>query len=238
MFQAAEKFKFLLNRGANVRFVTSHGHTCLHLLLQLNMTSKLHLVGSGLYSEDEFVSILMAMIAAGADVRAVNICGSSVSNYAWHYGNQQVWIQALAACGYNPWDIFTLEDEWNHLFSGLGLNVFFAGTITTRPTKLSLEQHYSQQTSISPADECLRVKQSIDRTRFFSQKENLTVNDSQRCTCTPWDDGKYCDEYSDSDSSDDEEWENASNFQEDHYMPTEDNPNWMSYVPHHRFFWR
>lgn len=235
MFQAANKFKFLLRRGANVRCSTPKGNTCLHSILQLSVASPLHLVGPGLYDEDEFMSILMAMITAGVDVRAVNKCGLSVSNYACLNDNQEVWIQALAACGHNPWDVFTLEDEWSHICSRLGENVFFAGTIITRPTVLSFEEYYNQQTSIGPVDECLRVKQSIERIRTRSRTENLTGNESPRCDCRQWRDCQYSDEYSDSDSNDDDEWENASDYEEDHYIPRDDDPNWMVYIPHHQF---
>ena len=95
MFQAANKFEFLLRRGANVNFANCRGNTSLHLILTLVKTTQLHLVGPGLYGEDEFISILMAMITAGADVRAVNKCGFSVLDFACHFNNVDVWIKAL-----------------------------------------------------------------------------------------------------------------------------------------------
>jgi len=165
----------------------------------------------------------------------VNKSGFSVSDFACRFDNEDVWIKALAACGYNPWDVFTLGGKCHHSHYRQQENEFFAGTIVKRPAMLSLEEHYNQQTSISPAAECLRIKQSIERVIFNSHKVHLLGNKSCRCNCSQWDDGRYSDQYSDSDSSDDEEWERASDFQEDHYIPMDDDPNWMLYIPRHQF---
>ncbi|KAK6074327.1 ankyrin repeat protein [Seiridium cupressi] len=110
----ADVVSFLLRRGASVHDRDVFGRTCLHAALE---------GARGAYRLQEEFTCLTALINAGADVRATDNKGCSVSEIAYTtrscvnldvdeddmYGGYlgDFWDAVLATCGYNPLDFRT-----------------------------------------------------------------------------------------------------------------------------------
>ncbi|KAK9415363.1 hypothetical protein SUNI508_10553 [Seiridium unicorne] len=102
----ADAVSFLLRRGASVHDRDVYGRTCLHVALG---------GARGARRLQEEFTCLTALLNAGADVRATNYSGRSVSEVAYtgpsvyfsedhggYFGD--FWDAVLATCGYNPLD--------------------------------------------------------------------------------------------------------------------------------------
>jgi hypothetical protein len=136
-FQAIDKFHLLLKRGADVKLRDKNGSTCLHLLAYDKLRRFLT------YDENEFKSILVAMISAGADVRAINKYGLSVSDIACEHDHEEIWIEVLVTCGYDPWNVFSVGNNFFRPFPGM--HVFSTAEVIPRAIKLRLEEYYSRK---------------------------------------------------------------------------------------------
>jgi hypothetical protein len=233
-FQACEKFNFLLGRGANVRSVDQFGQTCLHLILNYDKVSDEQIGGSGIYNEQEFQSILMAMVTAGADVHAVSKYGISVSDLAVCNHHEETWIRVLAACGYNPMEVFNIE----HISSiqERGMTTFFAGEVSIRATKMSFEEYYANEQlngfcGRSRDDEDWDALSIAEMKAIYGDDEESTDDESSTSHCEEPENS----EFSDWGHSSTEE--NESVFQDDDYESMDGDPVWRTYIPRHRFLW-
>jgi hypothetical protein len=100
------------------------------------------------YREHEFKSILMSMVAAGADIYAEDKYGLTVSELACRFDHEEVWIEVLAQCGYDPRAGFSLHESYNYFRDFVGMGVFSTVVPVIRPTKLSFPEYCEQQKSI------------------------------------------------------------------------------------------
>jgi hypothetical protein len=218
-FQASEKFKFLFKNGADVQFYDDNGNTCLHLILTYDKVSVLQLIGSAVYNEAEFQSILMAMINAGADVEAYNWFGQTASDIACLYDHEELWIQVLAACGKNPWEVFSLDNEWLRRYSGI--NIFSAMGVP----KFSFEGRHAHRESIDLDDASIYHEDcSISKT-LAEIKAIYGDNDDDT------DDGYSIDIYGFCDTP---IWDG---IEDDIYTPINGDPAWLAYVPQYQYLW-
>jgi hypothetical protein len=143
-FDLDEKVFLLLERGADISARDRSGDTCLSVVLQLlrDMTKDKF----SAYQEEEFKDILMCMITAGADVYASDQGGMTVSQTACIFGQEELWREVLAECGYDPDEVFSIENEFRPMGfqSCPGERVFSTVAPYVRPTKLSFKE-YSEQ---------------------------------------------------------------------------------------------
>lgn len=216
-FQASEKFKFLLKNGADVQFYDDNGNTCLHLILTYDKVSALQLIGSAVYNEAEFQSILMAMITAGADVEAYNWFGQTASDIACLYDHEELWIQVLAACGYNPWEVFSLDNEWLRRYAGI--NIFSAMKIS----KFPFEDRHTHQESIELDDT------PIDHEDWSMSKTLGEIKAIYGDNDDDTDDGYSIDIYGYCDTP---IW---NGIEDDIYRPINGDPTWLAYVPQYQY---
>lgn len=184
------------------------------------------------YVEDEFQSILMALITAGADVHAITNNGFTPSDYAHYYDHVEVWIQVLAACGYSPREVFDVE--YNPFRPYIGMNTFLAREVSVRPTKLSFQEycaiHQSTDSSGFTRDyedwnQMLRAKIKA----IYGYSEESLDDESSRSDCEECEDREFSD-WDDGDVGD-----NASVSQDDDYESIDGDPTWRAYIPRHRF---
>jgi hypothetical protein len=145
-----EKIFLLLERGADTASCSKFGESCLQLVLSLKITKTVF----SAYQEDEFKDILMCIVTAGGDVYAANKRGTTVSKTACQRGHEELWREVLAECGYNPDEVFSLEDDFGHSYfrEHHGMGVFAAATPNVRSTKLSFKEYGQQRKSL----DCVR----------------------------------------------------------------------------------
>lgn len=109
-FQVATKAILLLKRGADVRYRHQNGDTLLHTLLKgrryhqdIAYVTADH--NDTMYQRNSSIRqpklLLVAFIAAGADVYAINNKGLTPSAIAKIYGREREWKRALRVCGYD-----------------------------------------------------------------------------------------------------------------------------------------
>jgi hypothetical protein len=224
-YQVSEKFHFLLKRGADVNFRDWAGATCLHLILVKSHSDPNE------YNEPYFVSVLMAMITAGADINAVEDCGLTISDYVCLFNHEEIWIQVLAECGYDPWEVFTLENKYLRQYPGI--DVFSAAKVTTRLRKLSFEEYFSHRDSIKDV-ETLRHDDDWEAKTDGEIKAIYGEDKDSSDECDE------CDEYGDIDSF---EWNDGSTEDDGYCCPTDmyksinGDPTWLAYVPGRQFLW-
>jgi hypothetical protein len=109
-FQIATKAILLLQRGADVKYRHQNGDTLLHTLLK---SRRYHQDVAYITAEYDGTMrqrkssirqprlLLVAFIAAGADVYAINNKGLTPSAIAMIYGRKGEWKRALRVCGYD-----------------------------------------------------------------------------------------------------------------------------------------
>jgi hypothetical protein len=186
------------------------------------------------YSEDEFQSILMALITADADVHSIDNEGITPSDLAHCYDHLDVWIQVLAACGYNPREVFDVE--YNPLRQYTGMKTFFAGEVSIRPTKLSFKEYYAIQQSTGcdgrasyhtdrGPTQCAKIQ------AIYGDSGESSDGESSRSDCEECEYREFSD-WDDGDTEDD-----ASVCQDDDYESIDGDPTWRAYIPRHRFLW-
>jgi hypothetical protein len=172
----------------------------------------------------------MALITAGADVKAIDNGGMTPSDIACRFGHEEVWIQALAKCGYDPWQVFTLENESLHdYFPGMG--IFLAAAPSVRPTKLSI-LGFSEQLEVlkDPGIPDIDRNSWIYVPADFIRCLNGSETDSD---C--WSDG-----ISNFESAvwDDGQESNGGGYcYGPDYSPINSEPTWLAYIPCHQFLW-
>jgi len=157
-----EKVFLLLERGADITARNHFGESCLHVVLQFRADmTKPTLFEYLAYEEEEFKDILMCMVTAGADVYASNWHGKTVSHIACEYGYEELWREVLAECGYNPDEVFSLENEFGTDFRKYpGVRVFSTTAPVVRSTKLSFKEYGRQRKSL----DCVRKVYSCEET--------------------------------------------------------------------------
>jgi hypothetical protein len=146
--ETPDKVALLLARGADVNQRDPLGNTCLHIVMDGNgcLIEK-----TRLEFQTELKDILMLMITAGADVRAINDNGHTVSDIAHAFGHCQIWAEVLEACGY---DVERTHQETN---VGLGrssaVENLHTGHSTEWTSQLSFADYVKQrQTFCQPMD--------------------------------------------------------------------------------------
>jgi hypothetical protein len=238
-FQAPEKFAFLLNKGADVYFQDENGNTCLHLVLTYDKICASQLTGSGVYNEQEFKTILMAMIAAGADIEAFNNFGQTPSDVACLYDHEEIWIQVLAACGYDPWEVFSLENEWLRRYSGT--NIFPAMPATLWPMLFGFRGEFTYGDSIGLEDNLTDNEDWNKKIRaeiqvIYGDNDDECSNEDQAFD-TSHHKFPIWDIYSAEDCEDSVQHNVWNPEEDDEYVPINGDPQWLAYTPRHRFLW-
>lgn len=176
----------------------------------------------------------MAMVTAGADVHAVDNNGISPSDYACYYDHVELWVQVLAACGYNPMEVFDIEYISSRL--GVGMLTFFTREVPIRATKLSFEEYYAYKESTgcggrSSGDEDWNAKDHAEIKAIYGDSEESIGDESSRSDC------EECEYSESSDWDDDGTEDNASVCQDDDYESIDGDPAWRAYIPRHQFLW-
>jgi hypothetical protein len=166
-----EKAILLLESGANVSYSDYDGCTVLHTILGCvryhQHRSKRQARGLGRVRQwtrsfHEPKAFLMAFIAAGGDVYAINDEGSTPSMHARWFGREKEWLEVLESTGYSPEEVVAHSDPKSHDCS------------RERPaSRLSLKEY------------CLRRKEEliVRNSDIIDEDEN---NDMERS-----DDGSY-----------------------------------------------
>lgn len=93
---------YLLKSGADTTAKDQLGRACLHKALNDDISIM------WLPMLKEVVSIL---VAAGADVSAVDHDGWSISDEVWRYNLEEFWIGVLEELGYDPADVMQFNDN-------------------------------------------------------------------------------------------------------------------------------
>lgn len=226
------KIILLLERGADIRSEDSNGRNSLHLVLSNDQLSTRGYIREEYYDGQDFYSTLMAFITAGADVRAVDAYGMTPSEIALQHSHEELWIEVLAKCGYDPWEVFLGQDEES---SGLpSICIFPAVSISVRPTKLSFQEF----------------------SREFGSSEDFGIPNYRRKPVPEWWKECYggicgideCDTESECGSDDVSEleaidcgdyWEdiNPTNYREAGYRPINGDITWLAYIRRHKYLW-
>lgn len=102
-FELFEKVAFLLERGAETTPRDQHGNTCLHILFECYDSYK----DWREELEIDFKKSLILLINAHADLYAVNYLGETVWDVVEQFGHEEVWIESLIECGYDPGEVYT-----------------------------------------------------------------------------------------------------------------------------------
>jgi len=103
---ARELLLYLLNSGVDIDEEDDSGRTCLYFLLRDSFSFKGSVSAAPILRDA--ISIL---IAAGANVFAVDNDGFSVCNEAWDSGFEELWFGVLAEFGYNIADVIQRDEE-------------------------------------------------------------------------------------------------------------------------------
>ncbi len=124
------------------------------------------------YSREDFKDSLMLLVTAGADVYAIDKFGYSVSDIACSNGHEEIWIEVLAECGYNPEEVFSLEEDYPKLQEQFGRGVPGLGVFSTmapavRATRLSFAEYSHQRKALS----CVRKIELEERNYSRWEKE-------------------------------------------------------------------
>jgi hypothetical protein len=114
-FQVATKAILLLQKGADVKYRHQNGDTLLHTLLKSRRYHQDVAYITAEYNDTmrqrkssirQPKLLLVAFIAARADVYAINNKGSTPSAIATIYGRERKWKRALRVCGYDVVEVF------------------------------------------------------------------------------------------------------------------------------------
>lgn len=201
-----EKIFLFLQHGAEVHARSPDGLNCLHWVL--TFTSDLTKEKFRVYQEQELKDVLMCMVTSGVNVFASDNNGMTVSQVACGSGHEELWREVLSECGYDPDEVFCLEDDFNWWFEGNekfpGMSVFPAISPNVRPTKLSFKEYSQQRKSL----ECVQKvynPEFIDIGEVYRESDEFweSINESSDSEGYEWvsDDG---DEEEDEDEGDEE----------------------------------
>jgi ankyrin repeat protein len=118
-----EKAILLLKRGANISYPDFDGSTVLHTIIgcvryhqygskrQARSFGRIRQWVRSFHEPKEF---LMASIAAGANVYAINGEGLTPSMYARLFGREKEWVEALRSTGFDPEEVVAHSDPNFH----------------------------------------------------------------------------------------------------------------------------
>jgi hypothetical protein len=181
-----EKAILLLKSGANISYSDYDGCTVLHTILgcvryhqygSKRQARRLGRVRQWTQSFHEPKEFLMAFVAAGGDVYAINDEGSTPSMHARLFGREKEWLEVLKSTGYAPEEVVAHSDPKSHDCS------------RERPaSRLSLKEY------------CLRREEEliVRNSDTIDEDEDGDMNDDMERS----DDGSYL---SDTDTGGDEE---------------------------------
>lgn len=104
------------------------------------------------------------MVTAGADVHGSDKWGETVSHLACEFGHEELWREVLAKCGYDPDEVYSLENDFRHMYFQRrpGVGVFVAATPDVRSTKLSFKEYGRQRKSL----DCVRKVYSREEVNY------------------------------------------------------------------------
>jgi hypothetical protein len=155
-----EKIFLLLKSGADVAACYGYGESCLHRVLKFDADIPKEIFSA--YQEEEFKDILMCMVTAGADVYASDDLGTA-SQIACEYGHEELWREVLAKCGYDPDEVFSIENEFKpRKFQGRPvIGIFPAAAPVVRSTMLSFAQYSRERKSLDCVQKVYR-REDID----------------------------------------------------------------------------
>jgi hypothetical protein len=228
IFGTIPKIMFLLKRGADIQTQGEDGWNCLHFILSQHRLWKRLEIRNEVYNDQEFHFILMAFVTAGVDVKAVDHYGFTPSDYAYAHGHEDVWIQVLAECGYDPWEVFTLENK--NFYAYTGMSCFSTAKIRVRPTKMSFEEFSSH---LGPLEAFGVPKPDAD---WWEERATAICGmDGSETDSECWSDDvsefetAFCDDC-------------CKNIDANHlwgtdYMPINGDFTWLAYIRRHKFLW-
>jgi len=158
-----EKINLVLERDANVNIRDGSGRTCLHIALDFQIGPLFSFRNpKKVHNELLFKDILMSMITAGADVMASDNYGRTVSETACRNGHEEVWVEVLAACGYDPQQVYNILEHFGNYEEYPGLNCFPAVVPVVRSTRLSFAEYCQQRKLL----DCVKYAECYERHRF------------------------------------------------------------------------
>jgi hypothetical protein len=99
---------------------------------------------------------LMCLVTAGADVYACDKFGESVSEAAYKGGFEDLWIEVLAECGYDPEPFLQCLDH-HYRRKNPGLGAFARIVPKVRPTRFSFAEYGKQRKSLPDISQEERV---------------------------------------------------------------------------------
>jgi hypothetical protein len=214
-FEVHEKIFLLLGRGADISLYNKFGESCLQIVLQLRLNMYRHLD-----YQEEYKDILMCMVTAGASVYTSDKLGWTASQTACEYGHEELWREVLAECGYDPDEVFSLEDDFCQEHSGRGvcaecgydpdgafslnhdiqkhpgMGVFAAMPLKVRPWKLSFKEYGRQRKSF----DCVRRVYNREEAYYHVKWEEQRL---------------FWETYVELSDSEDDEW---ASFNDDEYI--------------------
>lgn len=139
----SEKVFLLLERGADVRARDRWGSNCLHMIFKAHSVSNFHFS----YTTPKVKDALICLVTAGADVDACDKWGRSVSEFACEASLEELWIEVLAECGYDPEPFLQCLGHY-YRRENAGLGVFSTVVPKVRSTRLSFAEHGKQRKSL------------------------------------------------------------------------------------------
>lgn len=143
VFDTNEKIHLLLQRGANVQKRNQYGKNCILLAFEFWAICKPLYIYKFSHTKD----ILMCLVTVGADIDACDKRGRSTSQYACKTGYEQLWMEVLAECGYDPKPVLCCLEEY-YRGKDAGFGVFASDTSIVRSTKLSFAEYSKQRRSL------------------------------------------------------------------------------------------
>jgi hypothetical protein len=139
----SERIHYLLKHGANANMRDKLGCNCLHIIFR---SSPIHNANISYYMVGR-KDALMCLVTAGADIDAVNIFGQSVSELACRHGFEDLWIEVLSECGYDPGPFLQYLDH-HYRRENTGFGAFTVMAPKVRSTRLSFAEYGKQRKSL------------------------------------------------------------------------------------------
>jgi hypothetical protein len=174
-----EKIYLLLDRGAEVRVRDGYGWNCLHqIFISLRFRND---VVSPCWVQIK--DALMCLVTAGADVYACDISGRSVSETACEAACEELWIEVLAECGYDPDPIIQRLDHHYHR-ENAGLGTFATIFPEIRSTRLSFAEYRKRRRPLlirSPEEWVEDLKAYVKRVSEWREFLKLIEEHDDNC---------------------------------------------------------